>query len=189
MSRFDPGVGYCAVASAFGEVFVVWRTRASKIDSKVARIVLPAQADMFRRSLLTPAVATQRPPGAIADLRRRITRLLAGSPVDFELDVLDWSMTTPFQARVLRAENRIPRGMVSTYGRIAQKVRRPHGARAVGNALANNPFPLVIPCHRAVRSDGSLGGYAGGRKMKRRLLELEGIRFDRAGRVVVPEFW
>jgi len=58
----------------------------------------------------------------------------------------------------------------------------------VGNALATNPFPLIVPCHRAVRSDGSLGGFQGGPAMKRALLEREGIAFDRAGRAAVPRF-
>ena len=63
-----------------------------------------------------------------------------------------------------------------------------NGARAVGNALANNPFPLIVPCHRAIRSDRHLGGYQGGLEMKRALLETEGIAFDKAGRVKCPLF-
>ncbi|MCK7468651.1 MAG: MGMT family protein [Desulfosudis oleivorans] len=60
--------------------------------------------------------------------------------------------------------------------------------RAVGQALATNPFPIIVPCHRAVRSSGELGGYQGGPAMKRALLEREGVAFDAAGRVVVPRF-
>lgn len=86
-------------------------------------------------------------------------------------------------------EHRIPRGRVSTYGRIAMKLTHPGAARAVGTALAKNPFPLIIPCHRAVKSDGKLGGYAGGLDMKKRLLEMEGIQFDQFDRVVVKRFW
>ncbi|HUT21711.1 MAG TPA: MGMT family protein, partial [Anaerolineae bacterium] len=59
-------------------------------------------------------------------------------------------------------------------------------ARAVGNALARNPFPLVIPCHRAIRAGGTLGGYQGGSGMKRALLEIEGVQFSGEGRVVAP---
>jgi methylated-DNA-[protein]-cysteine S-methyltransferase len=77
---------------------------------------------------------------------------------------------------------------VTTYGRLAAHVGRPGGARAVGRALAGNPFPLVVPCHRAVRADGSPGGYQGGVPMKRALLEAEGVAFDRRGRAVGP-FW
>jgi len=83
----------------------------------------------------------------------------------------------------------IPRGAVSTYQRIARHVGRPNGARAVGNALANNPFPVIVPCHRAIRTDRSLGGYQGGFKMKRTLLEMEGIDFDDTGRVAAKGFF
>ncbi|MFH1910729.1 MAG: MGMT family protein, partial [Pseudomonadota bacterium] len=81
----------------------------------------------------------------------------------------------------------IPRGRVMTYGGLAAKLGLPGGARAVGNALAGNPFPLVIPCHRVVRSGGDLGGFGGGTDMKKALLMLEGVVFDRQGRVL-PEY-
>ena len=83
----------------------------------------------------------------------------------------------------------IPRGRVSTYKRIAAHLGSPTGARAVGNALAGNPFPIIIPCHRAVRSDMSLGGYQGGLSMKRRLLEMEGITFDDTGRIATKKLF
>ena len=76
----------------------------------------------------------------------------------------------------------IPKGKVSTYGRLAEKSGASKGARAVGNALATNPYPLIIPCHRVIRSDGSLGGFGGGLKMKKELLLMEGITFDAKGR-------
>ncbi len=97
---------------------------------------------------------------------------------------MDLGRCRPFQRRVLLAEHSIPRGSVSTYGRIARRIGRPGSARAVGRALSLNPFPIVIPCHRALRSDLSLGGYQGGLAMKRRLLEMEGVVFDKAGRAV-----
>jgi methylated-DNA-[protein]-cysteine S-methyltransferase len=94
-----------------------------------------------------------------------------------------------FQQEVLRAEHGIPRGSVSTYQRIARHLGSPNGSRAVGNALANNPFPIIIPCHRAIRSDRSLGGYQGGVKMKRTLLEMEDIEFDDTGRIATEDFF
>lgn len=107
-----------------------------------------------------------------------MARFLRGEAVALPIDLLDATVCTPFQWRVLMAEKAIPRGEVRTYGQIAAQVGCPRGARAVGNALANNPFPIVIPCHRAVRSDGSLGGFQGGVEIKRALLEMEGVRFD-----------
>ncbi|MEE9618423.1 MAG: MGMT family protein [Anaerolineae bacterium] len=94
-----------------------------------------------------------------------------------------------FQRRVLLAEHRIPRGWVSTYGRIAIRVGVPGGARAVGGALARNPFPIIIPCHRAIRSDGQLGGFQGGLRMKQSLLELEGIEVAQTGKVLTDRLY
>ncbi len=91
---------------------------------------------------------------------------------------------TEFQRRVWRETARIPRGQVSTYGRVAENISVPRAARAVGTALGQNPLPLLISCHRVVRTNGELGGFSGGGiAMKQRLLEGEGIRFDRQGRI------
>ncbi|MFW6052689.1 MAG: methylated-DNA--[protein]-cysteine S-methyltransferase [Desulfosalsimonas sp.] len=112
-----------------------------------------------------------------------------GEPIDFGLDVAGLGVCAEFQQRVLRAEHAIPRGCISTYKHIAARLGAPEGARAVGNALANNPFPLIVPCHRAVRSDRGLGGYQGGADMKRSLLSKEGIDFDSSGRVKCSRFY
>ena len=93
----------------------------------------------------------------------------------------------PFHRKVLRALTNIPRGKVSTYGALAGRTGAPGGARAAGQGCARNPFPLIFPCHRVIRSDGSLGGFGGGLKLKRALLEMEGVRFDKNGQVE-PEF-
>ncbi|MDI6727175.1 MAG: MGMT family protein [Smithellaceae bacterium] len=88
-----------------------------------------------------------------------------------------------FQQRVLLECWRIPRGRVSSYGTLAARAGCPDGARAVGGVMAANPLPLLIPCHRVVRSDGRLGDFGGGIEMKRTLLQREGIELDAAGRV------
>jgi O-6-methylguanine DNA methyltransferase len=82
-----------------------------------------------------------------------------------------------FSARVWREIAKIPRGQVSTYARVAKALRRPTAYRAVGQACGRNPVPLVVPCHRVVATGGGLGGFAGDLRWKRRLLELEGVRF------------
>lgn len=84
----------------------------------------------------------------------------------------------PFYQAVWRACAQIPKGKVATYGDIAKKIGNPGAARAVGMALAANPFAPTVPCHRVVRSDGSLGGYSGrgGVATKKRMLEREGAR-------------
>ena len=83
-------------------------------------------------------------------------------------------------------EHTIPMGKTASYSWIARKIGT-NAIRAVGTALARNPFPIVIPCHRAVRSDRTLGGFQGGILMKRRILEMEGVQFDAYGKVA-PEY-
>lgn len=87
---------------------------------------------------------------------------------------LDLTSVPPFTRRVLDAAVDIPYGEVRTYAEIAAAADSPRGARAAGNALGSNPIPIVIPCHRVVRTSGALGGYTGGLPAKRHLLELEG---------------
>jgi methylated-DNA-[protein]-cysteine S-methyltransferase len=124
----------------------------------------------------------------INDIADAIAGFLEGEKIEFSLDLVHMALCTEFQQRVLRAEHSIPRGSVSTYQVIARHLDKENGARAVGNALAKNPFPLIVPCHRAIRSDRRLGGYQGGLRMKRALLEREGIRFDDAGKVACGSF-
>jgi methylated-DNA-[protein]-cysteine S-methyltransferase len=119
----------------------------------------------------------------------KIVAFLAGDGIRFSLDVARLDLCSKFQQKVLRAEHGIPRGSVSTYQRIARYLGNAKGGRAVGSALANNPFPIIIPCHRAIRSDRTLGGYQGGLEMKRTLLEMEGIDFDDTGRIATEDFF
>ena len=89
------------------------------------------------------------------------------------VSAIAWEGLTRFQQQVYRAICRIPKGQTRSYGWVAQHIGKPAAARAVGNALNRNPFAPLVPCHRVVRSDGSLGGFAGGPEKKRRLLEAE----------------
>jgi len=119
----------------------------------------------------------------------QVKAFLAGENIMFSLDILRMNLCTPFQENVLRAEFTIPRGRVSSYGLIAEHLNKPGGARAVGTALATNLFPIVIPCHRAVRSDGHLGGFQGGLPMKRKLLQMEGVKFLNENHVATENFY
>lgn len=87
-----------------------------------------------------------------------------------------------FEKMVLRKVAEIPRGKVVTYGEVARAIGREGAARAVGNALAKNPYPIIIPCHRVIKGDLSLGGYTSGVKNKKTLLEEEGVEIIK-GRV------
>jgi methylated-DNA-[protein]-cysteine S-methyltransferase len=88
---------------------------------------------------------------------------------------LDWGATGPFQRAVLEATAAVPFGALDTYAGIARKIGKPGATRAVGNALGRNPLPVIVPCHRIVRSDATLGGYTGGLRIKQHLLSLEGV--------------
>ena len=117
-------------------------------------------------------------------LGENIQQFLKGEIVEFDLDLLDFDKCTEIQKKVLIIESKIPRGWISTYKRIANRIGIQNGARVVGNPLSKNPFPIIIPCHRAIKTNGDLGGYQGGIKMKRTLLEMEGIEFSSKGKVI-----
>ncbi len=106
-------------------------------------------------------------------MRRELDEYFAGAGSAFELP-LDWTLVGPFARRVLRVASAIPYGCVLSYAQVAAEAGSPRGSRAAGNALGANPIPIVVPCHRVLRSGGALGGYGGGLDRKRFLLELEG---------------
>lgn len=108
----------------------------------------------------------------IRRLREQLTRYFAGEAVAFDVP-LDLSGGTVFQRAIWRACARIPNGQTRSYAEVARMAGRPAAARAVGNALHNNPVPIVVPCHRVIRSDGSLGGFGSGVRLKKKLLRLE----------------
>jgi methylated-DNA-[protein]-cysteine S-methyltransferase len=109
---------------------------------------------------------------AAEELKEQLRRYYAGEPVTFAAK-LDLEGYTPFERKVWAATSRIPYGQTRPYSWVAKKAGSPRAYRAVGAALAKNPIPIVIPCHRVLRKDGSLGGYGGGLEMKCRLLEME----------------
>ena len=118
------------------------------------------------------------PKAALADhapieIARELREYAEGRRRQFTLP-LDWSAIKPFQREVLRTADSIQYGETRTCGWIARTIGKPHAARAVGRALATNPIPIILPCHRVLGSDGGLHGYGGGLPLKRRLLELEG---------------
>lgn len=110
---------------------------------------------------------------ALDPVRRELDGYFRGRHFVFRARV-DLSAVTPFQQRVLRETAKVPVGKVVTYAEVAARAGRPHAARAAGNALHDNPVAIIIPCHRVLRGDGSLGGYGGGLPAKEWLLRLEG---------------
>jgi methylated-DNA-[protein]-cysteine S-methyltransferase len=117
---------------------------------------------------------------AIAPVARELDEYFAGKRRRFDIDV-DLSGLTPFQRRILSATARVPFGELATYGAVAARAGNPAAARAAGGALGANPIPIVVPCHRIVASDGTLGGYMSGLARKRKLLEHERGTVPRGG--------
>jgi methylated-DNA-[protein]-cysteine S-methyltransferase len=179
---------YILLPSRFGPFVLLWDKATG--GPRVQRLLLPVDGEPTKEALqFLKTLGRAHSCAAMRGLAQDITRFLEGQDVAFPLEVLALERVSEFQRRVLRAEYAIPRGQVSTYGRIARHLGVPGGARAVGTALANNPFPILIPCHRVVRSDGSIGGYRGGRAMKQALLAMEEVKISPDGKVSAAHFY
>lgn len=113
-------------------------------------------------------------PAATDEVRRELDEYFDGKRKRFDIRV-DLSPVSGFRRKVLEETARIPFGSVSTYREVATRAGSPRGMRAAGNALGSNPVPIVVPCHRVLRSGGALGGYTGGIDRKVTLLTLEGV--------------
>jgi methylated-DNA-[protein]-cysteine S-methyltransferase len=178
------GLRYLLLPSPFGALGLAWRETES--GPRVQRVFLPEKQTPALERL--KQALPQATPGSVPqmdDMGRRIQAALEGQSVAFPLDRVALDACRPFQKSVLLAERQIPRGRVTTYSRLAVRLGQPlAAARAVGHASARNPFSIIIPCHRVVGSNGELNGYQGGLRMKRALLEMEGVEFTPAGRVV-----
>jgi methylated-DNA-[protein]-cysteine S-methyltransferase len=145
-------------------------------EGGVTAVCMPVASDRAARARFRGATFDAN---LMKDLQRAMCRYFDGNEVDFRAwPKVDLSHLGEFGAAVLKECRRLGFGGKATYGQLAAKVGRPGAARAAGTVLANNPIPLIVPCHRILRSDGGLGGYSaeGGTKMKNRLLRLESHR-------------
>jgi methylated-DNA-[protein]-cysteine S-methyltransferase len=149
-----------------------WRIHLAATARGICRIGLGGSDLSFARRL--PAREASRRDDKdplLGEAIRQLAEYLRGKRREFDLP-LDLN-GTPFQERVWRQLLRIPYGATRSYGELARAVGRPGAARAVGQACGANPVPIVVPCHRVIAAGGALGGYGAGRKLKRRLLDLE----------------
>jgi methylated-DNA-[protein]-cysteine S-methyltransferase len=162
-------VGYATVESPLGDLIVAVTPRGLvrlAYDDGRGEMVLEQLAEW-----LSPRVLEA--PRRIEPVRRQLDDFFEGRRREFDLP-LDWSLVHGFGQAVLRNTVKIPYGEVSTYGELAARAGKPRAARATGTALGKNPLPIVVPCHRVVRSGGVIGNYTGGVDKKHYLLELEG---------------
>lgn len=113
-------------------------------------------------------------PGRLEEARRELDAYFEGKLQSFDLP-LDWRLSSGFRKKVLRSIDAIPYGETRSYTEMARGAGNPKAVRAAGSACGSNPIPIVVPCHRVLRTGGALGGYGGGLEMKRALLELEGM--------------
>jgi methylated-DNA-[protein]-cysteine S-methyltransferase len=160
---FDTAAGRCGIA---------WGTAG------IAGIVLPERSEAAMRARLrqsfSPATEATPPP----EVQRAIDAIvgsLSGKPADLTTIGLDLEGVSPFHRRVYEAARAIPPGATLSYGELAARLGMPGGARAVGQALGRNPFPIVVPCHRVLAAGGRIGGFTanGGIATKLRLLSIE----------------
>jgi methylated-DNA-[protein]-cysteine S-methyltransferase len=161
-------------SSPFGQIVLMWSVYQGK--PKICRITLPNHEIVGKNIIKKNCFEIDK-------IAFDIEAFFNGDNVQFAPETVRMDLCSGFQKKVLTTLNKIPRGYASTYQNIARHLNNPYSFRAVGNVLANNPFLVVIPCHRVIRSDMSLGGYQGGLCMKKSLLEMEGIGFDDKGRV------
>jgi len=166
-------VAYTTADSPFGALLL------ARTPKGLVRVGLPNQdADELLVELaerVSPRVLEA--PGQLDEARRELDLYFEGRLDRFDLP-LDWSLSEGFRLRVLRAISRIPYGQTRNYTQMATSAGNERAVRAAGTACGRNPIPIVVPCHRVLRSGGGLGGYGGGLPMKRELLQLEGVLGD-----------
>jgi methylated-DNA-[protein]-cysteine S-methyltransferase len=161
-------VAYATVDSPFGSLLL------AKTPRGLVRLGLPNEdfepmlVDLAGR--ISPRV--MEAPVRLDEERRELDDYFAGRRRRFELPI-DWQLSHGFHLRARQGIAAIPYGETRTYTDLARNAGNERAVRAAGSACSRNPIPLVVPCHRVLRSDGSLGGYAGGLEMKERLLEME----------------
>jgi methylated-DNA-[protein]-cysteine S-methyltransferase len=162
-------IDYALLDSPFGELLL------AASEQGLVRLAFPEEDTDSVLERLAARVSPRivEAPAQLDPIRRELDEYFEGRRREFEL-ALDWTLVGPFGRRVLAATAQIPYGNVLTYTEVAAEAGSPRGSRAAGNALGANPIPIVVPCHRVLRSSGALGGYAGGLDRKQFLLELEG---------------
>ena len=161
---------YHICPTAFGYTAILFQAE----PFLVKRIYLPhSQKKILKMRIQKTGPAKPGHTRAALNMCKDIRAYFEGDPIKAPWKFLDISGLTPLQRLVLETVSNVPNGEVRSYGQIAAQVGHPRACRFVGTTLARNPFPILIPCHRIVRADGSPGGFYGGTDLKKRMLLLE----------------
>ncbi|HEU5073443.1 MAG TPA: methylated-DNA--[protein]-cysteine S-methyltransferase [Polyangiaceae bacterium] len=171
--------GFALFESKIGRCGIAWA------NGGVVALALPEARDAATRARLLarcPEATEQPPPRPVARVIKNVERLLCGDRVSFDDLILQMEGLPAFHRRVYETVRAIPPGTTLSYGEVAARLGSPGSARAVGQALGKNPFPIVVPCHRVLAAGGKLGGFTanGGLDTKTRMLTLEGVRVGSA---------
>jgi O-6-methylguanine DNA methyltransferase len=161
---YESSIGYIIIVTKNGKVISLDVTDKGTYEAR--KMVLSFHPDATES--MTP----------FKTIRTLLDRYLQGREVDFDVEV-DISSLGSFTQKVLNELRKIPYGETRSYGWLAKKVGKPGAARAVGQALKRNPVPIIIPCHRIIRDDGTIGGFSMGVNIKERLLALEGVKIKK----------
>jgi methylated-DNA-[protein]-cysteine S-methyltransferase len=168
-------MAFLLFATSFGTCGISWE------GESLTGFQLPGQTEEHTRTRLAPkggaGIAEAESPDWVRRVTARVRRHLEGEPQDFSDLALDWSLVSDFQRAVYLQTQAIKPGFKGTYGGVARAIALgPESARAVGVALATNPWPLIVPCHRVVSANDRMTGFSapGGVLTKTRLLTLEG---------------
>jgi methylated-DNA-[protein]-cysteine S-methyltransferase len=167
-----PGAArYCLFETALGPFGMAWN------EHGLVRLQLPEADRMATLKRLGVSASSTEPPPWADQLIAATRRYLAGERVDFGSVALDLAAVGEFRLAVYEAARSVGWGQTTSYGELARRIGFPWGARAVGQALARNPVPIIVPCHRILAQGGRVGGFSayGGTLTKRRLLALEGV--------------
>jgi len=163
-------LAYCTIDSPLGPLLAAATPRGLVL---LGYPNIPADEQLTRLAArISPRMVEA--PARLDPVRRELEEYFEGARRSFDVPI-DWRLSTGFVRKVLRRTARIPFGETRSYGEVAASAGSPRAFRAAGSALGSNPIPIVVPCHRVLRSGGALGGYGGGLELKRRLLELEGV--------------
>jgi methylated-DNA-[protein]-cysteine S-methyltransferase len=182
MKKRRAAEGYAIFETAIGPCGVAWSSRGLVSVQLPEETAEATRARLWERITLPDDAVSMTPPPAVKAAIERIIRHLTGDDGGLDNIALDLEGVPPFHRKVYEAARRITRGEVRSYGDLASDAGSPSGARAVGQAMAKNPLPIVVPCHRVIAAGGKPGGFTspGGLDTKARLLAIEGASLPRS---------